>query len=120
MGSLFEDKLTVGRNIRLRLRLRTGEIREDRSGNEIREGTSSAKNQKTKRERRRTSLVASPVRRDFRVIAVVIVNELPNKQHHLIRNPFIYLSRNPEHVTIIITMTWCSSYCSEKAIYLLR
>jgi hypothetical protein len=40
-------------------------------------------------QRRRTSQVISSGRRNFRVIVSVIVNELSNKQLHLIRNPFI-------------------------------
>jgi hypothetical protein len=53
------------------------------------EETSSAKNQKTKRERRQTSQVASSGEHYFRVIVTVIVNELSNKQLRLIQNPLI-------------------------------
>jgi hypothetical protein len=42
-----------------------------------------------KRERGRTSPVASCGRRYFRVIVSVIVNSLSHKQLHLIRNPLI-------------------------------
>jgi hypothetical protein len=60
------------------------------NGAELRaEETSSAKNQKTERERQRTSQVASSGRRYFRVTVIVLVNDLSNKQLRLIRNPLI-------------------------------
>jgi hypothetical protein len=64
------------------------------------EETSSVKNQKTKRERRRTSQVASSGRRYFTVTVSVIVNELSNKQLHRSPEPINFLSLNPGHVTI--------------------
>jgi hypothetical protein len=51
------------------------------------EETRSAKNQKMKRDRRRTIQVASSGRRYFRLS--VIVSKLSNKQLHLIQNLLI-------------------------------
>jgi hypothetical protein len=58
------------RSLETRGELRTGQIIGDQA-----EETSSAKNQKTKRERRRTCQGASSARRDFRVTVIVIVND---------------------------------------------
>jgi hypothetical protein len=56
------------------------------------EETSSDKNEKTKRERRGTSEVASSGRRYFRLIVIEIVKELSNKQLRLIQNPRLFVT----------------------------
>jgi hypothetical protein len=84
--------------------LRTGQISEDQIRGQIRvdpaelraEETSSAKNQKTKRERRRTSQAASHGKRYFRLNVIAIVNVLSNKQLRLIRNPSISCHGTPD------------------------
>jgi hypothetical protein len=65
--------------VRIRAEIGEDQISGEWSRAEIREETSSAKNQKTKRERGRISQVASSGRRYFRLIINVIVNELSNK-----------------------------------------
>jgi hypothetical protein len=88
------DWLTVSRNVTWAWR--TDEIREDRSRAEIRGETSSAKTQKTKRERWRGSQAAPSGRRYFRVIVVVTVNDSFNKQLRLSRNPLFICHGTPD------------------------
>jgi hypothetical protein len=73
------------RGIDDRSEIRSGN-RSEANGAELRaEETNSAKNQEMT-----ASQVASAGRRYFRVIVIVIVNDLSNKQLRLIRNPIIF------------------------------
>jgi hypothetical protein len=82
------------------------------NGAELRaEETSSDKNQKMKRERRRTSQVASSGRHYFRVIVIVIVNELSKKQVHLIRNPFVSCHGTPDMCQYEYCMLLGGAFC---------